>query len=56
MLSKDGRKVLCDVRGCGKEAARGCEVRIDAGHGGDHITIPGDLMRANLMRRISLKL
>jgi len=44
MLSKDGRKVLCDVRGCGKEAARGCEVRIDAGHGGDHITIPGDLI------------
>jgi hypothetical protein len=30
--------------GCGKEAIGGCELRIDAGHGGDHITIPGDLI------------
>jgi hypothetical protein len=44
MLSKDGKNVLCDVRGCGKEAVGGCELRIDAGHGGDHITIPGDLI------------
>jgi hypothetical protein len=44
MLSKDGNKVLCDVRDCGKEAVGGCELRIDAGHGGDHITIPGDLI------------
>ncbi len=44
MLSKDGKKVLCDVVGCGKEAVGGCELRIDAGHGGDHITIAGDLI------------
>ncbi len=44
MLSKDGKKVLCDVAGCGKEAVSGCELRIDAGIGGDHSTIPGDLI------------
>lgn len=44
MLIKDGRKILCDVRECGKEAVGGCELRIKAGHGGDHITIPGDLV------------
>lgn len=44
MLSNDGRTVLCDIRECGKEATSGCELRIDAGHGGDHITIPGDLI------------
>jgi hypothetical protein len=44
MLSKDGKKVLCDVRECGKEAVGGCELRIDAGIGGDHSTIPGDLV------------
>ena len=30
--------------GCGKDAVGGCELRIDAGHGGDHVTIPGDLV------------
>jgi hypothetical protein len=44
MLSKDRKKVLCDVSGCGQEAVDGCELRIDAGHGGDHITVPGDLI------------
>jgi hypothetical protein len=44
MLSKDGKNVLCDVRGCGKEAVGGCELRIKAGIGGDHSTIPGDLI------------
>jgi hypothetical protein len=31
MLSKDGKNVLCDERGCGQEAVGGCELRIDAG-------------------------
>ena len=44
MLSKDGEKVLCDAGGCGKEAVGGCELRIAANHGGNHITIPGDLI------------
>jgi hypothetical protein len=44
MLSKDGKTVLCDVRECGKEAVGGGELRIDAGIGGDHSTIPGDLI------------
>jgi hypothetical protein len=44
MLSSDRRKVLCDIPGCGKEAIGGCEERIAAGHGGDHITIPGGLV------------
>lgn len=44
MLSKDGKKVLCDVAGCGNEAVGGCELRIKAGIGGDHSTIPGELV------------
>jgi hypothetical protein len=44
MLSKDGKKVLCDVRDCGKEAVGGCELRINADRGGRHVTIPGDLI------------
>ena len=44
MLSNDGRRVLCDVRECGQKAVGGCELRIEAGHGGDHVTIPGDLV------------
>jgi len=44
MLSEDGKKVLCDVQGCGREAVGGCELRIAAPHGGNKITIPGDLM------------
>ena len=44
MVSKGGQKVLCNFPGCGKEAVAGCELRIDAGHGGDHITIPGGLV------------
>ena len=43
-LAKTVGKFYVTYGGCGKEAARGCEVRIDAGHGGDHITIPGDLI------------
>jgi hypothetical protein len=30
--------------GCGIEAVGGCEQRINAGHGGDRITIVGDLV------------
>jgi hypothetical protein len=41
MLSNDRRKILCDMPECGKEAVGGCEERIEAGHGGDRITIPG---------------
>ena len=44
MLSKDRKNVLCDVRECGKVAVGGCELRIAAGIGGDHSTIPGDLI------------
>lgn len=44
MLSKDGKIVLCDIRGCGRAAVGGCELRIAAGIGGDHSTIPGDLI------------
>jgi hypothetical protein len=44
MLSKNGKSVLCDVPGCGKAAVGGCELRVAAGIGGDHSTIPGDLV------------
>jgi hypothetical protein len=44
MLSSDRRNVVCDMPGCGKEAVGGCEERINAGHGGDRITIAGDLV------------
>ena len=44
MLSKDGKNVLCDERGCGQDAVGGCELRVAAGFGGDRSTIPGDLI------------
>ena len=44
MLSGDRRTVLCDKPGCGKVAIGGCEERINAGHGGDRMTIAGDLV------------
>jgi hypothetical protein len=44
MLSKDGENVLCDICHCGKEAVGGVELGIDAGIGGDHSTIAGDLI------------
>jgi hypothetical protein len=44
MLSRDGKKILCDVLGCGNEAVGGCELRIKASHDGNPNTIPGDLV------------
>jgi hypothetical protein len=44
MLSTDGKDVLCDVRGCGKAAVGGCELRIHTGYSGSQGTIPGDLI------------
>jgi hypothetical protein len=55
MLSKDGRKVICDVGGCGKEAIGGCELRIEAGIGGERSTIPGDLIAWCDFHQVSLR-
>jgi hypothetical protein len=49
------KKVHCDIRGCGKEAVGGGELRIDAGIGGDHSTIAGDLIAWCEFHEVSLR-
>jgi hypothetical protein len=55
MLSRDGKNVLCNARGCGKGAVGGCELRIEAGIGGERSTIPGDLIAWCDFHEVSLR-